>query len=261
MNTRHPPRLAVIGLRGLPDVIGGIETHCAMLYPTLADHLPELAITLLVRRRYVPCARFTYQGLDVRALRSPRGSASETLFHTLWALIYARFVLAAGIVHLHGIGPGFYAPLARLLGMKVVVTDHAADFLRPKWGRPGRAFLRMGETLSAYFAHRLICVSEALRQDLLTRHPRAANTAITIRHGVLLTQAAPDGDAERLSDMGVLPGRYLLAVTRLDSTKRVEDLIAAHARAAHHAAAGHRGGRPGGQHGGQHGGTHRRRRV
>ncbi|MEH3106971.1 MAG: glycosyltransferase [Sphingomonas fennica] len=224
-------RLAVIGARGIPDVIGGVETHCALLYPALAEAMPALAVTLLARRIYVPAARFRHEGVEVHGLPSPRGASIETLLHSLISVLYARFRLRADIVHLHGIGPGFFAPLARLIGMRVVVTDHAADFLRPKWGLAGRAFLRLGEWLAARYADRLICVSDAVRQDLLTRAPDAAGIALTIRLGAHLADAPPEGDAALLARFRLEPNAYLLAVARLEETKRIEDLIAAHAAA------------------------------
>lgn len=228
MKRGRQDRLAVIGLRGVPDVIGGVETHCALLYPALARQMPELGITLLARRRYVRAPRFMFQGVEVRALRSLTGAASETLVHSLCALLYARLVLGARLVHLHGIGPGFFAPLARLLGMRVVVTDHANDYERPKWGALGRTFLRWGERLSTRFADRFICVSEALHRDVLSRIPDVGPRVALIRHGARLPASKPAEDAAYLAGLGITPGRYVLTVSRLEETKRIEDVIAAH---------------------------------
>ncbi|MGJ3628297.1 hypothetical protein AB5I41_17490 [Sphingomonas sp. MMS24-JH45] len=131
--------MAVIGLRGAPGVIGGIETHCEWLYPALAEAVPEARIVLLARNAFVPLRRsWLSRQVEVRALPAPRTSGLETAVHTLLALLYARLSLRAGDhVHLHAISPAFFTPFARLLGMRVVVTHHAADFQRPKWSRPG----------------------------------------------------------------------------------------------------------------------------
>lgn len=224
-------RLTVIGVRGLPGVIGGIETHCELLYPRLAPALPDLETIILVRRAYAAAPWTMIAGVSVRALPALRGSGLETLSHTLVALLYARVVLGSRLVHLHGIGPGFFAPLARLLGMRTVVTHHAADFQRPKWGGPGKLFLQWGEGMAARFADRVICVSEALRRDFLSRHPRAEARAVTIRHGALVDPLEAPACARVLDTLGLVPGGYVLAVGRLDETKRFDDLIAAHAMA------------------------------
>ncbi|SEN60648.1 Glycosyltransferase involved in cell wall bisynthesis [Sphingomonas gellani] len=228
------PDIAVIGLRGVPEVIGGIETHCELLYPALAQAAPELAVLLLVRRRHVPFKRTRLAGIPVRALPSLPGSGAETVSHTLIGLFHARW-LRSRLVHLHGIGPAFFAGLARLLGMRVVVTHHAADFARPKWGGAGQLFLRLGEAMAARFADRVICVSDAVRSDFLSRHPGANARAVTIRNAARLDAVEDDGCRRVLDMLGLSRGGYVLAVGRLEATKRFEDLIAAHARAGRNA--------------------------
>lgn len=226
MASREVIHIAVIGFRGVPHVIGGIETHCEHLYPALAAAAPDLALTLIGRRRYMTHRRARLGGVRLSALPAPSYGALETLAHTPLAIAYAFLRVRASIVHLHGIGPGFFAPLARLLGMYVLVTHHAADFERPKWGVAGRAFLRAGERLAGRFANRVICVSETVRVEFLARCPAAAARAVTIRHGLAPVSPAK-GDAF-LREQGLTPGGYLLAVGRLEPTKRFHDLIAAH---------------------------------
>ncbi|WP_076072118.1 glycosyltransferase family 4 protein [Sphingomonas montana] len=223
------PLIAVIGLRGVPDVIGGIETHCEQLYPALAD-LTGFRFVLLARRAYLHAPRGWLGRAEIVGLHAPRGMGLEAFSHTLVALFYAWWRIEADIVHLHGIGPAIFAPLARLLGLRVIVTHHAADFRRPKWGVIARGLLLFGEAMAARFAHRVICVSHALQADFLGRHPCAAARTLTIRHGAMLTTGAAGSDRLVLDAIGLADGGYMLAVGRLEQTKRFEDLIAAHAR-------------------------------
>lgn len=221
-------RIAVIGLRGMPGVIGGIERHSELLYPELAKIAPELTIHVVARTGYVPRRVSRLNRVAIVAIAAPKGGAIEALIHTPLALIVAAVRLRPDLVHLHGIGPGFYAPLARLLGMKTVVTHHASDFLRPKWAWPGRFFLRMGEAIAAASAHRVICVSNALRREFTRRHPLAGSRTVTIRHGVSLADVDAAAAAAIHAELKLVPGRYILAVGRLEETKRFDDLILAH---------------------------------
>lgn len=217
-------RVAVIGLRGVPNVIGGIEAHCERLYPAVARAAPDLDLWLVARRRYTPQKRSRLDRVEIVSLWAPRGMATEAAIHTLIAALYARFKLKTEIIHIHGIGPALFAPLARLLGMDVIVTHHAADFERPKWGPVARFFLRLGERFAARFANRVVCVSEALRNEFLNRHPEAAPRTVTIRHGATPWPADPEAETKVLSELGLSPGGYNLAVGRLDATKRFHDL-------------------------------------
>jgi glycosyltransferase involved in cell wall biosynthesis len=220
-------RVCVIGLRGLPAVIGGIETHCENVYPRLARLDPELQITVVTRKRHRPDLK-TFEGLRLLPLWAPASSGLETFVHTALALVVARIKLRPDIVHLHGIGPGIFSPLARLLGMKTVVTHHARDFERPKWGWIGRLFLGCGELFTSLFANRIICVSEALRRDFVERLPHTGARTTTIHNSGALARLESQQGADALETYGLESDGYILAVGRLEATKAFHELIEAY---------------------------------
>jgi glycosyltransferase involved in cell wall biosynthesis len=218
-------RICAIGLRGIPDVIGGIETHCEHLYPRLARLDETLEITVIGRSGYARAGRFS--NVRVITVWAPRRKVLETLVHTPLAILYARLFLHPDVIHLHGVGPGFFAPLARLLGFRIVGTHHAADYDRPKWGRFGRWFLKTGEWMLAKFANEVICVSSVIETNLAKRHPHVKDRFVTIRNGAppMAGPAKPADDV--LHSLGLAPGGYILCVGRLDPTKGFHDVVEA----------------------------------
>jgi len=219
-------RLCAIGLRGIPDVMGGIETHCENLYPRLARFDEQLEITVIGRSGYARPGRIGR--VRVVSLWAPRIKALESLIHTPLALLYARLFLHPHVIHLHAIGPGFFTPLARLLGFRVLATHHAADYDRPKWGRFGRWFLKTGERMIARFANDVVCVSSTIEAGLAAEHPTRKQHYTTIRNGVpAKSPAVSAGDSDILETLGVKPGGFALAVGRLDATKGFHDLLRA----------------------------------
>lgn len=221
-----PLRVTVIGPRGLANVIGGVERHCALLYPALADAAPEMAFRLFIRNGEEASL---HPQLALISIAGPRRATFDTVIYSARALL--RSAWSSDIVHFHGIGPAFFAPLARACGAKVVMTHHAVDYQRPKWGRLARGFLKLGERLGGHFSHRVICVSDALRRDFLLRVPSARSRTTTILHGAEILPGTPKEDRATLSDLGLVPGGYLLAVGRIEGTKRLVDLIIAHGQA------------------------------
>jgi|GEM_PF-5587846 len=217
-------RICAIGLRGIPDVMGGIETHCEQLYPRLASMDTTFDITVIGRAGYVSPGRFG--NVRVVSVWAPRRKALETLIHTPLALLYARLFLHPHVVHLHAIGPGFFAPLARLLGFRVLATHHATDYDRPKWGRFGRWFLKTGERMIARFASDVVCVSGSIEASLAAEYPERKDRYCTIRNGVS-TEAKPAAADNILEKLGVTPRGYILAVGRLDATKGFHELVRA----------------------------------
>jgi glycosyltransferase involved in cell wall biosynthesis len=218
-------RICAIGLRGIPNVMGGIETHCEQLYPRLANLDEKLEITVIGRSGYARTGRLG--NVRVISLWAPRSKALETLIHTPLAILYARLFLHPHIIHLHAVGPGFFAPLARLLGFRVLATHHAADYDRPKWGRFGRWFLTTGERMIARFANDVVCVSSAIEQGMAARHPARKDHYVTIRNGVPPGAGGPSTGGGLLDRLGLASGGYVLAVGRLDAAKGFHDLVEA----------------------------------
>ena len=214
-------RIMVLGLRGIIDVQGGIETHARRLYPLLARLGCDVEI--VQRSAYYPRdrRRQEWRRLALTYLWSPRTRIVETAVHTLLGVFYAAFK-RPDVLHIHAVGPGLLAPLARLFGLRVVVTHHGADYEREKWGPLAKAILRTGERLGIGFAHRQIVVSPVLKRAVETRYGIGATL---IPNGAPL--ATPRLTRHTLRRFDLEAGRYVLCVARLDPGKRQHDLIAA----------------------------------
>jgi len=225
--------VCVVGLRGIPHVIGGIEAHCQKLYPELRRQAPDVRVTVLIRHGYTEAEVFEYEGLAVKTIWSPRIWGVDTLIHSFLSVLYAGLWVRPDILHLHGIGPAFFTPLGRLLGLRAVVTHHAQDYLRPKWSGKARAFLRWGERSAARSANAIICVSVALFDRFTTLYPRAKSRSCVIRNANTIEDLGLPNASPILEDLGVEPGGYVLAVGRLEATKAFDDLVAAFRRAEH----------------------------
>jgi glycosyltransferase involved in cell wall biosynthesis len=219
--TRRQMRIMVLGLRGIIDVQGGIETHARRLYPLLARLGNDVEI--VQRTPYYPRdrRRSEWRRLRLTYLWSPRTRVVETAVHTLLGVFYAAFK-RPDVLHLHAVGPGLLAPLARLFGLRVVVTHHGADYEREKWGPLAKAVLRSGERLGIGFANQPIVVSPVLKETVETRY--GIGTTL-IPNGAPMATPRRTRDALRRFDLQ--PWRYVLCVARLVPEKRQQDLIAA----------------------------------
>ncbi|HJS11495.1 MAG TPA: glycosyltransferase family 4 protein [Sphingopyxis sp.] len=216
------------GLRGFPHVMGGIESHCEELLPRIKAIWPDHRSVVLGRAPYLPEPVGEHRGVEIVGIPCPRSQNLEAVVSTLLAVLSAR-KRGAGLIHIHAIGPGLLAPLARLLGLKVVVTHHGTDYHRAKWGLFARTALRTGEWLALSFANRVIAVSPSLAAQLRQNFPKRAHAISYIPNG---TSDLP-GDADPalvLERLGLKEGDFLLAVARLVPEKGLHDLIDAYER-------------------------------
>ena len=214
---KQPMNVVVAGLRGFPNVQGGIETHCEKLYPRLSGKGCE--VTVFARSPYMAADATTFGGVNLHSLTCPTNKFMETVAHTFRSVLHARR-LSPDVLHIHAIGPSLFAPLARLMGMNVVVTTHGPDYERAKWKGPAKAFLKFCERMGMTGAHEVIAIAENIAADIRSKYSRSSTI---IPNGVEIS--APLDTEEALRKFGLEKGRYLLAVGRFVPEKGFHDLM------------------------------------
>jgi glycosyltransferase involved in cell wall biosynthesis len=118
-----------------------------------------------------------------------------------------------------------------MLGMKVLVTHHGADYNRTRWNSFAKAVLRVGEFCALRFADHIISVSPSAADQLKQRHRSRSSHISFIPNGsnhVTEDDAVDGADQAILSRYGLAPRDYLITVGRLVPEKGVETLIHAY---------------------------------
>jgi glycosyltransferase involved in cell wall biosynthesis len=215
-------KIMVLGIRGMPNVQGGIETHAEHLYQELVAL--GCHVEVLVRTPHVSRQQRVVGGIRLRRLWSPRQQGLEAFVHSLIGVLYAG-IHRPDILHIHAIGPSIVTPIARLLGLKVVVTHHGPDYAREKWGRFARWVLRAGERVGMRYAHARIAISSTVANLIRTRY---GLDSYLIPNGV--ATAGRCSDSQHVRSLGLEPGSYFLHVGRMVPEKRQLDLIQAYER-------------------------------
>lgn len=221
-------RIVVLGTRGIPDIMGGIETHCQELYPRLVDRGVEVVI--LGRKAYTPQSEpYYYRGVRIVPVYTPKVSGFEAFVHTFRCYRKA-LKLKPDVIHLHAIGPSAIAPFFRMAGVKVVYTHHGQDYNRAKWGCLAKSILRCSERVGTIFSNRVIVISKYLESWLQKKYG-CKKTAL-IHNGVNVPSKLPDPVAKKyLEKYGLADKRYVFALGRFVKEKGFHDLIEAYKKA------------------------------
>lgn len=226
VSTRPRLHVMMLGLRGFPNVQGGVEKHVENLGRELS--VLGCKVEAIVRTPYVgKHAPREWHGVRLRRLWSPRIKGVEPFVHTFLGVLRAAWT-RPDVLHIHGIGPALFTPLCRMLGLHVVVTHHMANYDTEKWNRFERKVLRFGEWAAMVQSHGRISVSPSLAEQMR----REYNVSIQpIPNGI--DPPAGQHSSAFLESFALTPRKYFLMVARIDQQKRQLDLITAFARLGH----------------------------
>lgn len=220
--------ITVIGTRGIPNVLGGVETHCQHLYPEIHKQF-HTDICVIARSPYVDYKTSSYQGVKTKAIWAPKKKSLEAIVHSTLASFSTLFDKSK-IVHVHAIGPGLVVPLLRALGKKVIFTHHGPDYDRQKWGGFAKRILQLGEKLAVTYASEVIVISEVINDIIKDKYNR--HNAHLIYNGVKLPKPLTQEKIDHaLSEYSLVANNYVVAVGRLVEEKGFHDLISAYEKA------------------------------
>lgn len=214
-------KIVVTGTRGIPNVMGGVETHCEELFPRIAAMGED--VTVIRRKSYVNDGLKEWKGVKLVDIETPKKKSFEAIIHTYRAINMAK-KLGADILHIHAIGPALLTPYAKMLGMKVVFTHHGPDYDRDKWGKAAKMVLKMGERMGCMFADEVIVISDVIRNLIKEKYGRTKNVHL-IYNGVSKPEICDY--PEYFEELGIKKGRYILGMCRFVPEKNLHHLVEA----------------------------------
>jgi glycosyltransferase involved in cell wall biosynthesis len=211
-------RIAFIGIKGLPGTFSGVETHVHELGSRLAQRGHD--VSAYVRPHYTP--RDIHEDEGIKLIHRPT-IASKHLDASVHSFVCALDSIGKkyDIVHFHAIGPGAFAPFARLSRSKIVTTVHRFDYLSGKWGWFAKSCLQAAERTCLMASHKIICVAPFLREHYKTM---GFDTQY-IPNGVPMPE--PGIGTDEIIKFGLQPNKYYLFLGRLVPEKRPDWAIRA----------------------------------
>ncbi len=218
-------KILVLGTRGIPNIPGGVETHCEHLYPRMLKN-GENSITVICRSNYVEDkTRKEYNGISLKNIYSPKSKSLEAIVHSFLSVAYAA-IKRPDVVHIHAIGPNLVAGLARLFNLKVVMTHHGPDYKRLKWNGLAKSFLRTGEWMGVTFANKAIVISQEIKEHVASTYKRT--DCLLIPNGV--DKPVISSNTDYIESIGLAKDQYIFTLGRFVPEKGFDYMIRSFSR-------------------------------
>ncbi len=219
-------KIAFIGQKGIPVSQGGVERHVEELSVRMARKGHEVFV--YTRPQWVPKEYKKYEQVNLISLPSTNTKYLDAGVHTFISIISAIFKQKVDIIHLQGVGPGWFTWLPKILNpkIKVVATVHSADWDHGKWGSFAQWMLKMGAKFSCYFADEAIAIGRSLQKHCLMN---CKKDVTYIPNGVSIPEKNNlKNSAENILDnFNLTANQYILTVSRLVKHKGIHYLIEA----------------------------------
>ncbi len=210
-------KVAMIGLRGLDDGLGGVEKAVREISTRLVRR--GVDVTCYCRPKYND--RSEYEGVKLVNTRTVYTKHGETAFYVLGS-VYKAIRAQYDVVHLHALASCVAAGFIRRFSSqtRLVSTIHGLDWQRAKWGRVASGILQRAEREAVRWSDHIICVSLSLQIYCQLRYPRQLFSAIPNGCDPPSKKIAPP-------PFGLEPEGYILFLGRIVPEKGVHYLIKA----------------------------------
>jgi glycosyltransferase involved in cell wall biosynthesis len=211
-------KIAMIGIKAIPARDGGFETAVDEMSRGMVANGHEVVVYNRSGMSVHPGNN--YEGVELVTLPTINSKNLSTIVHAFLASMHVAFH-RADVVHYFITGTTLFAPIPRLLGMKVICSVDGTDWQRKKWGRFARWYLKMSESLAVRFSNALVSDSRDVQKYYADVYG-AESSLIT--YGI---REIPVSGRDWLDRFGLHPREYVLFVGRLVPENNIHHLIRA----------------------------------
>jgi glycosyltransferase involved in cell wall biosynthesis len=211
-------RIAMIGIKAIPAKNGGFETAVDALSRGMVAAGHEVIV--YNRSGMTDHPGDDYEGVQLVTLPTIKSKNLSTIVHAFLSSMHVAFH-RVDVVHYFITGTTLFAPIPRLLGMKVVCSVDGTDWQRSKWGTFARWYLRLSESVAVFFSNALVSDSKDVQRYYANVHH---TDSALITYGIREMDASGH---EWLDRFGLQPRDYVLFVGRLVPENNIHHLIRA----------------------------------
>jgi glycosyltransferase involved in cell wall biosynthesis len=210
-------RLAIVGIRGLPNNYGGFET----LAEYLVEHLSgEIDITVFCSSKNLPEKMRFFKGARLKYIPITSHGSLGILYDSI-SLLSAVF--SYDKVLFLGFGGGFVIPLLKKFRSKIILNIGGLDWKRDKWSSFAKKVIKQAEKFLITNSGQIISDNVGIQKYLQSVYERESTL---IAYGGDQAQKR-NITREALSNYPFLKNDYAFIVTRIQEDNNIEMILMA----------------------------------
>ncbi|MFC1568815.1 DUF1972 domain-containing protein [bacterium] len=212
-------KIAIFGARGIPAKWGGFDTFVTNLAPRLVSKGHEVTVFCMPKYSQ-PDRPKTIDGVRLIYLPTIYGKFTETFLHELISSCYALFFLKKfDIYYVLGCRSSMVYVIHFLLRRTLVINTDGLDWIRRKWGRFARHFLKFNYWIARRIGKQLVSDSFELKKYYIENYNK--ETVFLTNGGEIVSERHP----EIVKQYDLTPGEYCLVACRLEPENNIDIII------------------------------------
>lgn len=212
------PKIAILGIRGIPAKYGGFETFAEELAIRLVKRDIEVTVFCEDTGRE---KENSYKGVQLRYIKSPKIGPLSRGFYELKGIWAARKNF--DVVYVLGYGSSVFCIIPRIWGSRVWINMDGIEWSRAKWsGSLTKLILKILEACAMWTPNMLIADSKEIKNFLQNRYSHIPPCNV-IEYGAPIIDVPPDKNL--ISKWEIEEKKYYVVVCRLEPENHVEEII------------------------------------
>jgi glycosyltransferase involved in cell wall biosynthesis len=208
-------KLAIVGIRGLPNNYGGFETLAEYLVEYLAN---DIEITVYCSSVDMPGRQKMYKGATLKYIPITSHGGMGIIYDSI-SLMQA--VLINDKVLFLGFGAGFIVPLLQIWRRKIILNIGGLDWKRNKWSPRAQKIIKRAERFLIKYSGKIISDNIGIQQYIEQEYGKRS---VLIPYGGDQAQLKPI-TLELLKQYPFLDNNYAFSVTRIQQDNNIDMML------------------------------------